>query len=299
MGDFLHRPTLPPRLPPNSPGAPGSFPARHCVVSFPQNDLTPEPEAVFSDLHKTRRTEMAKLRALVNALARYDGREPEEINWYARGLREKGGQIPAGGRGGAAPEMTAEAATNLLIAINVTDNAAHAHKLVDIYRNLEAGASVCDEQDGVFAALSAAETFGKALEAAIAGAPELLASMWSYLDDAYNDPKNPGKLNYVRDGLLQGQHVRLSVIFQQPVPFAQILISTQRMAGWQVDHQWDFCMSPAEASKWHARTIDRSVQSCVGIKTLLQLYLVVLGNQALTKVTRPIDIEAMLKEEFV
>ena len=131
---------------------------------------------------------MAKLPALVSAIAEVDGRERKAIDHVARVIREAG-YIPTAGRGGAAANMSPREAANLLIALNGADTPGEAGVAIDRYRSLEQAWSHADDRAAHIEAVNKivnASTFGQALEDLIEATPSLVLSLHQYWRDAYN-----------------------------------------------------------------------------------------------------------------
>lgn len=129
---------------------------------------------------------MAKLPALVSALAEVDGREQKTIEHTARVIREAG-YIPTTKRGSGAAEMTSREAVNLLLALNGADAPIDAPLAIDRFRSLELYDCVGGEKSDALEALraiSAVKTFGEALEVLIDGMPEIVIGVSNFLDAA-------------------------------------------------------------------------------------------------------------------
>lgn len=140
---------------------------------------------------------MAKIPALVTAMAEVDGRERKTVEHIARTIRERG-YIPTGKRGGGAAEMTPREAANLLIALNGADTPQDAPIAIDRFRSLRpyfAGhANDFRKQVETFEGgikpiqdLGRVNTFGEALEVLIEDVPELVEAFRSYAHEAHND----------------------------------------------------------------------------------------------------------------
>jgi len=129
---------------------------------------------------------MAKLPALVTALAEVDGRDRKSVEHIGRTIREAG-YIPTGKRGSGAAEMSPREAANFIIALNGADTPKDGPIAIDRFRSLKQwfqGTSAdFKAQVGSFdgapeAVQNAADckVFGDALEALIEGVPGLAAS---------------------------------------------------------------------------------------------------------------------------
>ncbi|RVE92449.1 hypothetical protein CN235_18040 [Sinorhizobium meliloti] len=126
---------------------------------------------------------MAKLPALVTALAEIDGRERKTIDYIARTIRERD-YITTEKRGSGAADMTVREAVNLLIALNGADLPKDAPLAIDRYRSLVQRFSgnakkISDRLDRVnwmpesVQHVADARTFGEAMERLIEYVPDL------------------------------------------------------------------------------------------------------------------------------
>jgi len=176
---------------------------------------------------------MAKIPALVSALARVDGRERKTIDHIARVAREDG-YLPTGKRGGGAADTTPRVAADLLIALNGADTPKEAGIAIDRFRSLQQftpGNSKkfrdlvdsYDSQPTPIQRVMDAKTFGQALEGLIETVPELVASLWGYWREAYDRTADidadPEFLSAMRVGLFG-----LNVTFERY--FARIVLYT-------------------------------------------------------------------------
>jgi hypothetical protein len=163
---------------------------------------------------------MAKLPALVSALAEVDGRDRPTIDHIARTIREAG-YIPTGKRGVGAAEMDTRAAANLLIALASTETIRDIPTEIDRFRSLRfwhasgAEGSPLSNEDvaslpGPLSELTETTTLGEAMERLVEGVPELACAFLAYGTKAY-----PSKtIDQVRM-LFDGGHFGLSIEFRQ------------------------------------------------------------------------------------
>lgn len=144
---------------------------------------------------------MAKLPALVSALAEADGRERPTIDHIARVIREAG-YIPTGKRGVGAAEMDIRSAANLLIASAVSEVPKDSPTEIDRFRSLRKHTSSWEgdttvDADGTyrvdvnglppspFDRIVEQNNFGAAFEELIEAVPELRDALIRYGDAAY------------------------------------------------------------------------------------------------------------------
>jgi hypothetical protein len=234
---------------------------------------------------------MGKLPTLVRALAECDERDRATLDHIARVIREAG-WIPTTKRGSGASDMTFREAANLLIAASVAEaeprlaaNAVHQYRTLiaqdisplNYTQETRGGKTVVtgkrSPRDGVFAAITEAETLGEALEALIEGAPELLISLLHYVEDAYSG-KTDEQLDWVRRGLLRGDHARVEVTFHRPTPYATIRIMTLPGGREDVQFAWRYQVDAHLLAKGHYvdRRSDAHSTRTVGLRTLLELH---------------------------
>lgn len=140
---------------------------------------------------------MAKLPALVTALAEIDGRERKTIDYVARTIRERD-YITTEKRGSGAADMTIREAINLLIALNAADTPKDAPLAIDRNRSFVqvfAGdkGRLQEQIDRIDAAtdpvrhIADARTFGEALERLLESVPALMRSFYDDLRNAFSD----------------------------------------------------------------------------------------------------------------
>ena len=223
---------------------------------------------------------MATLPALVSALAPVDGRERKSIDHVARVIREAG-YMPTAGRGGAAAEMDASAAVNLLLGLNCADAPKDAPSAVGLMRKLEPMVhKTSGDLPEVFRAAEAAD-FGEALETLIKGLPEVLDSVRVDLRTAFASEDQPlaGDLHFqntVRGrGLVQ---TRISLMYG----FAEVALERsgsrgEQMADWNVKY-----FIPADDLEAYSKIFkidaDRRVTVTIGIPTLLAVWKCLFGD---------------------
>ncbi|WP_281805363.1 hypothetical protein [Methylocystis echinoides] len=159
---------------------------------------------------------MAKLPALVDAIAEVDGRDRATIDHVARVIREAG-YIPTTKRGSGASEMTAREAANLLLALKGADAPKDGPLAIDRFRSLRqeetphSGVNYEGFSQLPIAIKNVAEarTFGEALEALIDGAPELSQCLRQCVFEAYGEPRAPLIFKMVETGSFAGVEVTL------------------------------------------------------------------------------------------
>lgn len=238
---------------------------------------------------------MAKLPALVSALAECDERDRATLDHIARVIREAG-LIPTTKRGGGASEMTVREAANLLIAANASESPKEAAMAVAHYRSLEGqdiSPGVYDEKDGVytrrdheeggiFARITEAANFGEALETLIDGVPELLLSLLAYIDDAYGGNHSPEQLAHIKRGMIRfGEYAGVHVTFSRPRPYATIRIVAWPRGEERVHYEWRFRVDTKLFMNgfYPERGKDRATTVTVGLRTLLKLFGAVFGEE--------------------
>lgn len=230
---------------------------------------------------------MAKLPALVTALSKCDERERTTLDHYARVIREAG-LIPTTKRGSGAAEMTFREAANLLIAANTADTPKAAPLIVPQYRALIGqNYSATDEFHGVFGEVNEAKNFGDALEALIAGMPEVIVTFTRFLFDAYGRPGRD--MASVAQGMLNfGEFINVEVSFFRPFPYAEIRIVAPGMET-PVQGEWKFHADAnlIDQGLYRHPTGDRRTRITVGLKTLRMLWAAVSGND--DSAAEPVD----------
>lgn len=140
---------------------------------------------------------MAKLSALVKAITAVDGRDQKTIEHVARVVREAG-FIPTGKRGGGSAEMTFEAATNLIIALNSAEAPKDAPHSVERMRSLTPLGTPRDFEGEAFTKLDSARNFGDALEILINQLPDWWNIGCQYIEDAYKPKNQEQRLSHQR-----------------------------------------------------------------------------------------------------
>jgi hypothetical protein len=216
---------------------------------------------------------MARLPALVAALARTDGRDAETLGWIARVAREQG-LITTTKRGTGAAEMTPRDAANLLIAANVADAPREALPLVPMVRAFVP--RLPSEEDrtaaDVFGEITRAENFGDALEAAIDGALEIAVRLSRAHDARFSDePLLQGPKSMFALGL-----AGFSVEFHRRAGPVRVRMALWERREGQVLTPWEWVFEGDLAlieSGHYARQaeFDRNVRVTIGLKTLAHL----------------------------
>ncbi len=222
---------------------------------------------------------MAKLPALVSALAECDDRDRSTLDHIARVIREAG-LIPTTKRGSGASDMTVREAANLLIGASTAEHPKSAAMVVPLYRSLIGqNLSPNDEQRGVFARISEARTFGDALETLIEGAPEVLASSFQYVDDAYGGNHTAEQLRLLKAMVLRGDLAAVEVIFSRPTPYAEMRVVTRPAGQERLQYHWRFMVDADLFMQgfYTDRRRDRTSTVTVGLRTLLALFAAVKG----------------------
>jgi hypothetical protein len=128
---------------------------------------------------------MAKLPALISALAACDSRDHATIEHIARVVREAG-YIPTTKRGSGASDMSAREAVNLFLGANGCDAPKDAPLAIDRFRSLRLQYSEPREpMFEVFKAIAGAENFGVALEHLVEGMDQIIALARQFFDQGY------------------------------------------------------------------------------------------------------------------
>jgi hypothetical protein len=128
---------------------------------------------------------MARLPALVSALAEVDGRDRSGLENVARIIREAG-HITTTKRGVGASEMTARDVANLFLGANGSDAAKDAPLAVERFRSLRPHiVTPRDPSLQVFRDIAEAGNFGSALEILIEGMPEVVTAAMKFFEAGY------------------------------------------------------------------------------------------------------------------
>lgn len=223
---------------------------------------------------------MARLPALVAALAAEDDRDPSTLNVIARTVREAG-HMATTKRGVGAAGMTVRDAANLLMGTHGADSPKDASAAVPVFRTLRASAmnrAGRGQRDGILGRLDAADSFGEALEILIEGAPELAAMFMQYVDDAYSNLPAETRAE-MAFGLLG--IVELTVTLHRPNPYATIEISRSPVGRREVDHDWRFEVDAnlLLQGHYHMHDTERRVAVSFGFRTLLKLSAALQGGE--------------------
>lgn len=219
--------------------------------------------------------EVAKLPALVTAIAEVDGRDRQSVDHVARTIRERG-YIPTGKRGGGAAEMTSQAASNLLIALNGADTPKDAGLAIDRFRSLRpffSGTAVeikdrLERSGGApepMQAVMDAQTFGEALDVLIEGVPNLTLSFVQYALEAY------GKEDLNVPAMIRLRMFGVDVTFERYA--ASIELFTMHGSERRVESEAHFIRDPdrAETGFYGTAWPDRKVRVTIGFHTLLAI----------------------------
>lgn len=220
---------------------------------------------------------MAKLPALVTALAEVDGRDRKSVEHIGRTIREAG-YIPTGKRGSGASEMTAREAANFLIALNGADTPKDGPLAIDRFRSLRqfyGGASkdfraYVDSFEGQPEAMqdvADCRTFGEALESLVAGVPTLATSFHHFAREQY--PTNEGP-DYWDDNLLSALRLSffgVAVEFERYAAKIELFImnGSERKVQCAVHFRQDQDRDSFYGVSWP----DRRVRSTIGMPTLI------------------------------
>jgi hypothetical protein len=221
---------------------------------------------------------MARLPALVAALAEEDDRDAGTLNLVARTVREAG-HMATTKRGVGAAGMTVRDAANLLIGAYGAESPKEAPAAVAMFRTLrnqrqEKG------REGVVGHLDAADSFGEALEALIAGTPELCTMFLQYVEEAYSDQPSHVQRTFAL-GLVNV--VGVDVTLHRPSPFATIEIWRSDGGQRTVDFAWRFLVDSNLFMQgfYPQRRGSRSVRVTFGLQTLMKVSAVLLDDGAL------------------
>lgn len=233
---------------------------------------------------------MAKLPALVSAVAKIDGRARETVDHIARVIRERG-YITTGKRGGGAAEMTVREAANLLIALNGADTPKEAPAAIDRFRSLRQWAIVGSGSPGS-AQLAKYEnypqaiknvmdvhTFGEALDSLIEDVPDLVACLRQYCHDAYNDIE-PAKLDENFFGSLRLGLFGLEITFERYA--AKIELYTMYGSERRVEFEARFMQDQDREPGFYGNAWpDRRISVTFGVPTLIAVWQVLHPNEKL------------------
>jgi hypothetical protein len=246
--------------------------------------------ATQKGLQIRRGLNMAKLPALISALAQVDGRERKAIDHIGRTIRERG-YITTGKRGHGAAEMTTSEVVNLIIALNGADTPKDAPLAIDRFRSLRQAfqGSRYDMRKRVDAYESYprpiqdvmdSSTFGEALEVLVDGIPELVASLYRYMVEAYTDLE-PEKFERVFSYFLRLRLFGLSITFQR----YQAKIELYRMVkdSRHVDFEAEFIQDEdrLETGFYGQGEADRHVVVNIGTATLIAAWQVLHPGETL------------------
>lgn len=218
---------------------------------------------------------MARLPALVNALAAEDNRDEATLALIARLIREAG-HITTSKRGRGSAAMTVRDAANLLIGANAADSPKDAADAVPLYRALRAYAINPSGSDRhrFLARLNAARSLGDAIEILIEEAVSVLMVLTAFAEDG---------LGFKREDVvtvMRGPAAMLGVDVSFHRPGARVTIEIWRrpIQGGEriVDHVWMFQPDASFEDHGlyakHRQGRERRVVVTIGLFTLLQLH---------------------------
>ncbi len=223
---------------------------------------------------------MAKLPALVTALAAVDGRERTSVDHVARTIRERG-YITTGKRGGGAAEMAARDAANLLIALNGADTPKGAGLAIDRFRSLRfwfpGTASELAARNDTYPDLPKplqhvmnSRFFGEALDALIEGVPDLAASFHQLACVTYE--KDADYIDKHLAGIIRLGKFGLEVVFDRFAAFIEMfgLNGSERRVLFEAAYvqETDRAQSGFYGEPWP----DRKVRVTIGFLTLYSLW---------------------------
>lgn len=225
---------------------------------------------------------MAKLPALVDALAAADYRSRATIDQIARVVREAG-YIPTTKRGSGAADMTVREAANLLIG-SFVESPAQAAKAVGLYRRLHGQhMQGSDDSAGLFKEISDAETFGEALEVLIGGVPRLVASFEEYIEIAYSESYTAEQMKIWKASALKIGIISLEIEVHRPSPYAEIRITSSNGGEpRRVHHVWRYMVTVAMMDSGELKghfDSDRRICETVGLTTIQNLHKAIVGEE--------------------
>lgn len=228
---------------------------------------------------------MAKLPALVSALAKTDGRERAAVDHIARVIRERG-YITTGKRGGGAAEMNAHEAANLIIALACADTPKDAPIAVNRFRSLcqEFAGTQMQARSESYARHSKpaqdilnCHTFGEAIDALVVGVPETIELFHDYFIDAYGD--HNGKIFAT---LISMRAFGIEIIFQRYHSRIEIFRSGRNGVR-EIEFAVDFGV---DTDRWEQgfygyEASDRRVVVTIGLPTLVAAWRALNPRQSL------------------
>lgn len=234
---------------------------------------------------------MAKLPALVSALAEVDGRERKAVEHIARTIRERG-YITTGKRGGGADEKTPHEAANLLIALNGADTPKEGPIAIDRFRSLRQWAIVgrgspgskqlerYDSYPKPIRDVMDVHTFGEALDALIEGVPDLVAALRGYAHEAYCDI-DPKVLDEQFSRMLRFHIFGVEVTFQRYAAKIELyaMDGSERHVEFEANFKQDD--DRAEAGFYGKEWPDRRISVTIGTPTLIAAWQVLNPGQTL------------------
>jgi len=236
---------------------------------------------------------MAKLPALVSALAEVDGRERKAVEHIARTIRERG-YITTGKRGGGADEKTPHEAANLLIALNGGDTPKEGPIAIDRFRSLRQWAvigrgSPASKQLDLYESypqpirdVMDVHTFGEALDALIEGVPDLVAALRSYAHEAFCDI-DPKILDDRFPSMLRLGIFGLEITFERYAAKIQLysLYGSERRVEFEANFMQD---EDRDAGFYGKEWPDRRISVTIGMPTLITTWQVLNPGQPLAAI---------------
>lgn len=223
---------------------------------------------------------MAKLPAVVTAIAEVDGRDRQSVEHIGRTIRERG-YISTGKRGGGAADVTPKEATNLLIALNGADTPKETPLAIDRFRSLrqwhagtardfQAKLDAYDHLPKPLQDVMDVHTFGEALEALIEGVPDMAASFHQYAMTAYEFDADT--VDQRLKGMLSLGMFGLEISFQRYA--ASIEMFTMHGSNRRVEFEAGFMQDHdrMESGFYGSTSPDRKVRVTIGFLTLLTIW---------------------------
>lgn len=240
---------------------------------------------------------MARLPAMVTALARIDGRDRGTVDNLIRYIRERG-YIPTGKRGHGAAEMTTREVVNGLLALNGADGPKDAPVAIDRFRSLRnwfAGTTKdfrardegYDSFPKAIQAVMDSGTFGEALEALIDEMPSLVASLKQYTTDAYTQ-FTPEQVQRAFPGFLTLHVLGVDVILQRYAATIELYVTVGSER--RVEFQAKFIQDDdrfMDGFYGNASATDRRVSVTIGTPTLIAAWQVLHPHEFMPELPIP------------
>ncbi len=232
---------------------------------------------------------MAKLPALVTAIAEVDGRDRQSVEYVARTIRERG-YITTGKRGGGAADIVAHEAANLLLALNGADTPKEGPTAIDRFRSLrqwhagnarhfKAKLDAYDKLPQPLQDVMDVHTFGEALDALIEGVPHLAASFHEYACVAYE--RDAAHVDEHLRGMLRLGIFGLDVALERYA--ASVEMFTMHGSDRRVEFEANFMQDEDRMESGFYGTVwpDRKVRVTIGFITLLTAWQALNPDEAL------------------